>query len=235
MTSLWLHGLVVEGAATPPDAGAHRRIAAGGLVGLCTSVGQAPDTAESAVAGALAHNALLVAQASQGAILPVRYGTAFSSEVALREHLSEHADLYRATLQRIGDAREFGLRLQSVDAQPEPAFRGAPPQQETGRAFLERGRLRRDRRGEEAQRRACRADRLARVCAGEARAMVRQARSRADTLVDLALLVSRDREDALRERARAAQIEAAKDGLCLTLSGPWPPYSFADLREAADA
>jgi len=235
MMSLLLHGLAAGDATTPPEAASHRRIAAGGLVALCTRVEAARETADSAVAGALAHNALLVAQSSRGGVLPVRYGTAFSGEAALRQHLSDHAELYHAALLRIGDAREFGLRLQSLDEMPADVSRGAPTMPESGRAFLERGRRRRDRLSEEARHRADSADRLARACAGHARALAPQARSRRDHLVDVALLVPRGSEEAFHERVRVARAEAAEVGLQLELSGPWPPYSFADIREAADA
>lgn len=239
MTALLLHGLADAAAPAPEDAAPHLRVLAAGLVALCTPLEAMPRTEEEAVSGALAHNALLVAQARLGDVLPVRFPTGFSGEAALHAHLAAEGVRYRAGLARIGGAREYGLRLalrpgSALPAGSPDALRdtGAGAPANSGRAFLERGRRRRDLRTERAAARARMAERLASEAAGLAREAIAGA-PRADRLVELALLVPASGVDALRARMTAAAREAAGLGLDLVLSGPWPPYSFAGQGEAA--
>ncbi|RDC73191.1 hypothetical protein DLJ49_08785 [Rhodovulum sp. 12E13] len=239
MTALILHGLTDAATPAPVDAAPHLRVRAGGLVALCTPLEAMPQTEEEAVSGALAHNALLVAQARLGDVLPVRFPAGFSGEAALHTHLAAEGARYRAGLARIGGAHEYGLRLALRPGAALPAgARDAADGKEagtpanSGRAFLERGRRRRDLRAERAAARVRMAERLATEAAGLAREAMPGA-PRTDRLVDLALLVPASGVDALRACAAAGAREAAGLGLDLALSGPWPPYSFAGHGEAA--
>ncbi|MEE4117748.1 MAG: GvpL/GvpF family gas vesicle protein [Paracoccaceae bacterium] len=239
MTALLLHGLTDASARAPQDAAPHVRVVAGRLVALCTPLEAMPETEEEAVAGALSHNALLVAQARLSDVLPVRFPAGFSSKAALHAHIAAEGARYRAGLVRIGGACEYGLRLalRPGSALPggslgAPGDSGAAAPVPSGRAFLERGRRRRDLRTESAAARARMAERLVTEAAGLAREAM-PGSPRADRLVDLALLVPASGVDALRARAADAAREAAGLGLDLILSGPWPPYSFAGLGEAA--
>jgi len=298
MTALILHGLVPADTEPPEGAPPHERIPAGRLVGLATACphrgpGDAPDAAMSAI---LAHNALLAAFAAAGDVLPVRYGTAFSSRAALAAHLAEHEGDYVSAVAPIAGAREWGvrasLRAPGQAAEESPSARAEADGASGGFAGQERreapragdpGGIR-DRSGAAARRAsspddggACTARRDSRaadtaagldagavpIADGSGRAFLAQRRDRRlrrasvvaararwasdlaerlgdlgrgvlprppkpDRLVDLAILVPVAAEEALHAALAEAAASAAPLGLRLSLSGPWPAYSFCD-------
>ncbi|MEO1678552.1 MAG: GvpL/GvpF family gas vesicle protein [Pseudomonadota bacterium] len=112
MTALLLHGFAPRGTPRPAQAPKHLRLPADTLVALATPTALDPTSEKAATAAALAHNAVLVAYADGGDVLPVRFGAVFSGVETLIDHVAEAAEDYRSRLDRIQGQVEFGLQIQ---------------------------------------------------------------------------------------------------------------------------
>ena len=176
------------------------------------------------------HDAVLTAAAATGPVLPLRFGTLVPDESAAHRLLDAHAASARVQLERIGDAREWGVRLvRTLAAEPVPAAAGA---EVTGTEFLSRRRRARDEADEALAAAERAASRLETVLAPLTRARLRRGGSPGSSLLlDLAYLVEPDREAAVGAALEQLAAEEAAHGLALEVTGPWPPYSFATLGE----
>ncbi|MGY1770083.1 GvpL/GvpF family gas vesicle protein [Blastococcus sp. SYSU D00813] len=175
------------------------------------------------------HDAVLTAAAATGPVLPLRFGTVVPDEDAARRLLRRHGTSAREQLDRIGDAREWGVRLVRSLAEPVPAAGGS---EVSGTEFLARRRQALT-EAEEAGAAAERASRrLEEALAPLTRASLRRGGAPGSSLLlDLAYLVDPDREAELTAALERLAAEEAGNGLALELTGPWPPYSFASLEE----
>lgn len=218
--ALFLHGIAAPGPA--PEAPPHHVFAMGSFLALASQAPEETETPEAMAEIALRHNEILVAWCHRGPVLPLRFGTVFSSAPALQTHLAQEAQRLDAALQALGDAQEYVLRLRVAG---DPVLPVEPL--DSGRAFLARGRQARDLRRDLGDKRLA----LARLLLEEAAPLARQtgqaAAPRADRILDAALLMDRDRAEALPSLARRHAPEARALGLDLTLTGPWPAYGFA--------
>ncbi len=189
------------------------------------------------------HN-LIVARIHQaGAVLPVKFGAVYPNSEALQGALAETHDTLLAQLQRLEDCDEWGVRL-FADRQAMQRLADAHPalQQrkvELGaaspaRAYLLKRKLADEMAAitEDALRDLARAsyDRLAR------HALASQISPRSQKAADgtgerealhATFLVQRAHIERFLEEAQ--HLEAEQDGLRCACSGPWPPYSFAEL------
>ncbi len=219
---LLMNGVVRAGAGRPADAPPHRVVSAAGLSMICsdwTPTGADPDLAEEAAA-VLHHNAVLSAYAAVGDVVPVRFGGAVSGLAAAARHLDTHAAIYQAVLARLTDAAEYVVRLRPNARAATPAV--APT---TGRAYLSGQRSARDARLSAAKDRA---DAVAALFD----ALIEEAREASGALTgvrasEAAFLVPRGRVARLTEICATAHTKLSAHDLTLTLSGPWPAYSFA--------
>jgi hypothetical protein len=176
------------------------------------------------------HDAVLTAAAAAGPVLPLRFGTLVPDEAAAHRLLATHAATARTQLERIGNAREWGVRLvRTLAVDPVPASAGA---EVSGTEFLSRRRLaltEAERAGAAAERAA---GRLEEALEPHTRACLRRGGSPGSSLLlDLAFLVEPDSEAAVTAALEQLAADEAANGLALELSGPWPPYSFASLTE----
>jgi hypothetical protein len=166
------------------------------------------------------------------AVLPMKLFTVFHSDDRAVEHVLERSDEIDAILDRVMYHDEWGIRLvvdraRATSALAPAATRAASP----GARYLAGKKARRDAAGQLAVR--------ARAVAGDvhdrlaALASAARRRSASDSpapgaplLLDAAFLVPRPR--ARRFRAAAARKRRALEprGYRLTMTGPWPPYSF---------
>lgn len=188
----------------------------------------APDTA-------LAHGRVCDDLLDQGlSVLPVRYGTRYADEAALREGLAQRQPALAARLDAVRGCVELGLRVlwtpePSSDGQVDagrPAPDGGP-----GRAYLLR------RLAQEQQRRQRReaAEATAAVVHEPLAAAAREARSEVlatpKLLLSAAYLVPRQAVEEFR--ALVDRVAAQRPDLEVLCTGPWPAYSFGDEpREA---
>jgi hypothetical protein len=161
------------------------------------------------------HDRIVAALAARGTVLPMRFGTTIGSEGELRGLLEDRSEEFERSLARVRGRVEFGAR--AVWDAPE-----SPPAGSDGRAFMQ---AKLDRRL--AARRS--AERLHAPLAELAAESVCRLVPAPDTAFTAAYLVERTRVGELERQA--GRLDDTSERLHLTVSGPWPPYSFAEAPE----
>jgi hypothetical protein len=178
---------------------------------------------------ALAHEAVVESFITARAVLPMKLFTIFSSDERALENLHERRAHIDAALKRVAGHQEFGVRVRLVREAARPsAVRRAPA---SGVAYLRGKKSQRDATSE----RAVRArevvaelfDRLA-VHASLAR---RRAASELPAdggplLLDAAFLIPRGRARRFAAAVASRARTLSPQGYGITMTGPWPPYSF---------
>lgn len=222
MSVLCLHALVPEGA-TPAPEPVHARIPLGPVTALVSAMPEALADEGASLDALLSHDLLLGCYLAQGPVLPVRFGSCFRDEDALREALAPQAEALAGRLAALDGLAEYALTVEPGAAPapaPEPAEKPA-----SGRAFLKARKAQRDGRAEAGQ---VRADAL-RALHDRACALARESDlrpPRPPRLLSLSLLM----QPAQAERLRGElQDWSRRTGPTARLTGPFPAYSFADL------
>jgi hypothetical protein len=174
-----------------------------------------------------AHDRVVRAALREVTPLPVRYGPPLPSEEGVRSRLREHADTYREALARVEGCVEMAVRV-ALPPVPSAADPGSGQEalasaETPGRRYLEVRRQELIR----AEAEAAAGERIERRISERVGGMARDSRSsiapgRDGTVLALAHLVLRNDMRAYRE----VIADLARDGLSLTASGPWAPYSF---------
>jgi Gas vesicle synthesis protein GvpL/GvpF len=244
--SLYAYGITLADLALPeevpsltggPGVG---RIAAGELALLVSPVTSdqlrvdEDDLSESGRLATLArgHDAVVRAAAATGPVLPLRFGTVVPDESAAHQLLAEHADSALRQLRRIGAAREWGVKLVRRLGEPAPVgSRPADRADVTGTEYL--ARRRQALHADDAAARAAQhgADLVEEALRPHAGDCLRRGGSPGSSLLlDLALLVAPEQEEAFLAAAAELGERLEPDGLAVEVSGPWPPYSFATLE-----
>ncbi|MBI3522785.1 MAG: GvpL/GvpF family gas vesicle protein [Chloroflexi bacterium] len=172
------------------------------------------------------HHRIVEQLCARTACLPVRFGQRVEDEDVARERLAARAGELGATLRRIGGRQEIAITL-LWQCSPVIEGRGHRVQASTpGRRFLEtRGQAFADEDGRRAAAEAL-AERLVRELAVD-QADVRHAICPAP---DLALSSSLLAVPGAAEQAKedAVRVTATLEGVRAVVSGPWPPYTFAE-------
>jgi hypothetical protein len=178
------------------------------------------------------HDAVVRAAAEGGPVLPLRFGTVVPDEGAARRLLQEHGHAAREQLLRIGDTREWGVKLVR-SLQAEPAAVGSRPsdrQGVTGTEYLTR------RRQALEQHEAAEADAATAAAVLEetlrphvVESLRRGGAPGSSLLLDVAFLVRPDAESGFLTAAEELGNRFADSGFAVEVSGPWPPYSFVSL------
>lgn len=223
MTEVLLHGLILPTTLPPADAPAHLRLACNRVTALITSAPPAlrdfgPDQMAEA---ALTHHALLQAYCQLGPVLPTRFGTLFSAQTRVADHVAKLSDTITNALQILAPLKEYTVRLCVTGTPPLPR---APVQ--SGRAFLARGRDQRTARAALANRQADLQQTLMRALQALAWQLEPAAAPRPDRLLDLALLLPAAAVPDLIACGPRFGAAALAVGLDLRITGPWPAYSF---------
>jgi gas vesicle protein GvpL/GvpF len=149
------------------------------------------------------------------AVLPARFGRAFTGEKELSDAVRTKAAGLESGLTRVRGCVEFGLRVLAREARRENS------QPLSGREYM-RARLaeatERDRLSEELHEPLTRLSRTSTRFGGAGA-----------ELLQAAYLVPEENAVAFREYLR--RLETAYPRLALICTGPWPPYTFADEGE----
>jgi hypothetical protein len=157
-------------------------------------------------------------------ILPVRFGTFVPDAEALARAIDEQAPALTRALKTVKGCVQMTVRLTLVDPGParskRPAGRRRAESGSIGTAYLRARAAARDSTGHGQVDRAVRA--IARAVAPHVRAMRTESSERQATLFHL---VHR-RRIALHRQALAGA--AGRTGAFVTVSGPLPPFAFAD-------
>lgn len=188
----------------------------------------------------LAHSRVNAAALARTTPLPFRFGTRAARE-RLAEYVSTNEAALAAALARVRGCVEMSVKLlersrsesEAGSQKSEAGSRG--PEVQTveggrGTAFL-LAKRREILGGEDASRRAEELKAwLAAGVAGLARETAARVRPAGAIALSAAHLVERARVPEYRARLRS--LGAERRDLRLLTSGPWPPYSFADIRSA---
>jgi len=186
------------------------------------------------------HQTVIADLMDETSVIPLRAFTMFSSETALYEHLSTDGKLLSKILDRLDGKREYTLRVE-IDPQRwndalvgrVDSLRALSAEIEaasTGKAFLLRKKL------DEEKKRASKdaeqqlvteierevTDKLACDVVSESRAQ------REGAFPQINVLIDRDEEAHLQELHASLADRYAEQGVTLAITGPWPPYTFAN-------
>jgi hypothetical protein len=172
-----------------------------------------------------AHHDVIVRAGRSHAVAPFRLLTLFRSEPRVVEEAVRMRPRIERALDRVDNRREWVVRVAAVANESRPARRT-----ESGTAYLMARALERSR----PKAPTSMARRVTRQLVTELkryadRVSVRQPIDAAHVLYDGALLVSRSRERQLSEAVRRWASKLTPVGCRLSLTGPWPPYSFVSL------
>jgi hypothetical protein len=179
-----------------------------------------PDEEDPLVMLARRHDVVVRAVFEHHPVLPLRFGTTLRDDAAALRLLADHHEEAAAWFTRVDGHREWAVRARL----PHPGRPADLSADVSGTEYLA---MRRDRLSAHAR---MRRDGLAAAAAlhhalsQRAADTVRRPRMSSVPLLDAAYLVRADAEAAFH-----AETECHKE-LAVEVTGPWPPYSFVQLR-----
>jgi gas vesicle protein GvpL/GvpF len=182
---------------------------------------------------AMAHERVVESFRSAAAILPMKLFTIFTNDTRALADVASQRKRLAALVRRVSGHDEWSVRVvldrtRAEHAAPRPA---APGSNRTGAAYLARKKARRDAAVELAERAsetvAGLYDRLAARAGQSKRRGASELPARGGPLLlDAAFLIPRRRTSSFRAYAAREARAMARHGYGVTLTGPWPPYSF---------
>jgi hypothetical protein len=182
---------------------------------------------------AVAHEAVVESFTAARAVLPMKLFTIFTTDDRALAHVRAQGSRIAALVKRVANHQEWGIRVVLDRARAssglvrKKAVRGAV----TGVSYLAQKKVQRDATKELASRAretvAGLFDRLA-ARSGEAkrRTASELPAQGGPLLLDAAFLVPRARAATFKATAARESKTLARHGYGLTLTGPWPPYTF---------
>jgi hypothetical protein len=182
---------------------------------------------------AVAHEAVVESFIEAPAVLPMKLFTLFNNDARALDHLRRERRRIAGFLHRVEGHHEWGVRVVLDPAYRPPAerrtARAAPAA--PGVAYLARKKSQRDRASELARRARTTVgdlyDRLqAQASASKRRAATELPVNGGPLLLDAAFLVPRARSRQFGALVARQSKALAAHGYQLTMSGPWPPYTF---------
>ncbi len=185
------------------------------------------------------HQAVMSALMRGGTVIPLRAFTLFANETTLRNHLLDERQKFITILQRLEGKQEWTLRIEFRPEQWNDALirrvaslrqlageiEGAP----AGKAYLLRKKL------DEEKKRVSR-DAEQQVVSEVEEAVTKKLAcdtvaesrlQRAGAFPQINVLINRDEEARLQDLRDELSRRYESEGIAVALTGPWPPYSFA--------
>lgn len=194
---------------------------------------------------ARAHHAVIEAVAGRGPVLPMRLATVYQSDASVTRMLEQRAADLRAALSRVAACSEWGLKAFAAPAAGHDAAGGpdgpaaGPAGPGSGAAYLRRRRAQLAARGDARREAAataqdiytglCRLAVSARLYPPQAPGLTGQP---APMVLNAAYLVADGRAEAFA--AAVTDLRDEHPAVRLTLTGPWPAYSFVAAGEGGD-
>jgi hypothetical protein len=185
------------------------------------------------------HQSVMSSLMRGGTIIPLRAFTLFANETSLRNHLKRERDAFSRILGRLDGKQEWTLRIEFGPEKWSEALvrrvdslrklHGEMQQAPSGKAYLLRKKL------DDEKKRASREAEQKVVAEVEAAVMKKLAcdtiaesrEQRGGAFPQINVLINRDEEARLQELRDELTARYQADGVTLALTGPWPPYSFA--------
>lgn len=195
------------------------------------------------------HEAVLEQAMQWSPVLPVRFGSLFSSLEALGQFMERHSAPIAQFLERVADHEEWAVkgRLDRARAEAELcreklAREGGARASSPGLAFLQEQQLRLGARQELEARLASACQALAEqlkplaseMCARQVLSAQLNGAAQ-EVIANWAFLVPQRALAEFQRQFERANASPALPGLAFELSGPWPPYSFCPALDAAPA
>jgi hypothetical protein len=181
---------------------------------------------------AVAHEAVVESFIAETAVLPMKLFTIFRSDDRAIAHVRGERQRIAAAVKRVADHQEWGVRVVLDRARAASARKKAAPKAAaSGLAYLARKKAQRDAAVELSEHArdtvAALYDRLAARSRESKRRMASELPVQGGPLLlDAAFLVPRKRATSFHAMAVKESRSLARHGYGLTLTGPWPPYSF---------
>jgi hypothetical protein len=177
---------------------------------------------------AVAHEAVVESFGSAAAIVPMKLFTIFNDDARATADFEAQDAIVNAAIKRVRDRIEFGIRvtLDGVRPQRRPA-----PLVSTGAGYLAGKKAQRDQAVELARNArevvADLYDELSSVASDAVRRPASELPIKGGPLLlDAAFLVARTGTARFRKVVERRAKELEPDGYRVTMTGPWPPYSF---------
>jgi hypothetical protein len=225
-----------------PDAGPVRLVAVDRRLWLAVSDVPREHYGESAVSRglrdidwvsrvAMAHEGVVESFMAATAVLPMKLFTLFADDDRAVRYIIGVRRLIDAHLARVAKHDEWGVRVALGPARARAVRLRQQTTSVTGADYLQHKKAQRD----AVARRATQARDVVAALYGELARHASDARRRSDgelpvtggpLLLDAAMLVPRARTARFRAAVNRAAKELQAEGYTVTLTGPWPPYSF---------
>ena len=181
-------------------------------------------------AGAAHHLVVDALTAAGHVVVPFRLFTLYSSETKALETLRDSRAALTRVFDRVRGKEEWVLRVAGPDPARIETVTPAPPSPASGTNFLQA-------KANAKREAAARATRVREDTAAAYEALEQladAARTRpvdgsGNLLLDAAFLVPPSRVDAMRDALTRRAERLLRDGCAVSLTGPWPPYSFAAM------
>jgi hypothetical protein len=182
---------------------------------------------------AVRHEAVVEHFSGEQAALPMKLFTIFDDDERARAYLHGERTRFRSLARRVAGHHEWGIRVR-LDRQKAIAAGDGERERRralTGRDYLSRKKAARDASVELASRARDTVADLYDALASRARLSRRRSASEppaggGSLLLDAAFLVPRSRAASFRALAAKHAKALAPHGYAVTLTGPWPPYTF---------
>jgi hypothetical protein len=182
---------------------------------------------------ALAHESVVESFIDAPAVLPMKLFTIFTSDARALAHLEREHGRIGSLLDRVAGHQEWGVRvvLDAVTPHAHERLRSRARSAQSGVAYLSLKKAQRDRASELVQRARATVEELYDRLTSRAAASKRRAASELPVkggplLLDAAFLVPRSRSVRFRAVVARESKALASHGYLVTMSGPWPPYTF---------
>jgi hypothetical protein len=181
---------------------------------------------------AIAHEKVVESFIASTAVLPMKLFTIFTTDDRALDHVRAQRARVASLVTRVANHQEWGIRVVLDRALvAELSKKTAAPRSYSGVSYLTQKKAQRDASTQLASRaRGAMADLFNRLAAraGDAK---RRAASELPVrggplLLDAAFLVPRARSAAFKALVARESKSLARQGYGLTVSGPWPPYTF---------
>ena len=209
---IYLYAIAERGPGILPPLAPLRTLNHGRLAGI---YGEPPDDLSPTLDGLCEHERVVEELMAGRALLPLRFGSVLEGEPELRKLLEARRSEFEAALDRVRGHVELGVRASAGGPSgASAAAEGGAAVARPGSAYLSR---------KIAARRV--AEQLHGALAPAADAAVFHV---ADGGFAGAYLVERDAVQTFCQRVDDLRVE--RPGIEIALTGPWPPYSFADSR-----
>jgi Gas vesicle synthesis protein GvpL/GvpF len=258
---VWVYGVAADSQAATVDGvagvggGRVRLLPAAGLTAIVGDVGQREFGAVALRSNledldwlaqtARAHHAVIAAVASQHPVVPLRLATVYESDQTVAEMLRQRSADLREALDRVAARSEWGVKAYIAEGAAASGHQPAGREGRAGRATGPGAAYLRQRRAQLTARKSARDEAMASVQAihAELGPLSVAARlhppqppeltgERAPMLLNAAYLVADERAD--RFTATVTDLADRHPAVRLTLTGPWPAYSFVGDSAAGE-